>query len=152
MLIQELITTSFNQEFTQSIALGILLASAFPIGAALATTRKFPRRVKGNLAAVAAGIYFSTLAFSLVEEGIKVSSFPPRATGFAIGAVIFSIAHPIVKKRSVLTKVFSLSYSSQKKEEEKPENVDINGSRSENKKMGNSKDQIILLFLLLRVK
>jgi hypothetical protein len=76
MLIQELIIAIFNHELTQSIALGIIVASAFPIGAALATTRKFPKQVKGNLAAIAAGIYFSTLSFSLVEEGIKVSSFP----------------------------------------------------------------------------
>ena len=76
MLIQELIFAIFNHELAQSIALGIIVASAFPIGAALATTRKFPKRVKGNLAAIAAGIYFSTLSFSLVEEGIKVSSFP----------------------------------------------------------------------------
>ena len=118
MSFQELSTTIVNQEFTQSIALGILVASAFPIGAAIATTRKFPRKVKGNLAAIAAGIYFSTLAFSLVEEGIKVSSFPSMAAGFAIGAVIFSIAHPIVKKRKDLAKVF-LHSSSQKKEGKK---------------------------------
>lgn len=118
MSFQELIITIFNQEFAQSIALGILVASAFPIGAALATTRKFPRQVKGNLAAIAAGIYFSTLAFSLVEEGIKVSSFPSMAVGFAIGAIIFSIAHPIVKERRKLTKIFSGS-SSQKKGEKK---------------------------------
>ena len=118
MSFQELIITIFNQEFAQSIALGILVAFAFPIGAALATTRKFPRQVKGNLAAIAAGIYFSTLAFSLVEEGIKVSSFPSMAVGVAIGAIIFSIAHPIVKERRKLTKIFSGS-SSQKKGEKK---------------------------------
>ena len=109
MSFQELLITIFNQEFAQSIALGILVASAFPLGAALATTRKFPRQVKGNLAAIAAGIYFSTLAFSLVEEGIKASSFPTMAAGFAIGAVIFSIEHPIVQERRKLTKIFSRS-------------------------------------------
>jgi ZIP family zinc transporter len=134
MLIQELIIAIFNHELTQSIALGIIVASAFPIGAALATTRKFPKRVKGNLAAIAAGIYFSTLSFSLVEEGIKVSSFPPMAAGFAIGAVIFSIAHPIVKKRNDLMKIFSHSPSQKKQKEEETENVDNNGSSSENRK------------------
>lgn len=132
MSFQELTITIFNQDLAQSIALGILVASAFPIGAALATTRKFPRQVKGNLAAIAAGIYFSTLAFSLVEEGIKVSSFPPMAAGFAIGAVIFSIAHPIVKERRELTKIFSRS-SSQKKEEKKTEDDDNSKSGSKNK-------------------
>ena len=132
MSFQELMITIFNHELAQSIALSILVASAFPIGAALATTRKFPRQVKGNLAAIAAGIYFSTIAFSLVEEGIKVSSFPPMAAGFAIGAVIFSIAHPIVKERRKLTKIFSRS-SSQKKEEEKTEDGDNSKSGSKNK-------------------
>ena len=116
MSFQELIITIFNQEFAQSIALGILVASAFPIGAALATTRKFPRQVKGNLAAIAAGIYFSTLAFSVIEEAIKISSFPAMAAGFVIGAITFSIAYPLVKERKELTKIFSLS-SSHKKEE-----------------------------------
>jgi ZIP family zinc transporter len=133
MSFQELTITIFNQELAQSIALGILVASAFPIGAALATTRKFPRQVKGNLAAIAAGIYFSTLAFSLVEEGIKVSSFPPMAAGFAIGAVIFSIAHPIVKERRKLTKIFSHSSSQKKEEEKKTEDDDNSKSGSKNK-------------------
>nr|MDQ3853774.1 hypothetical protein [Thermoproteota archaeon] len=89
MLVPEFTTAIFNQEFTQSVTLGILVASAFPIGAAVAVARKFPKRLKGNLAAIAAGIYFSTLAFSLIEEAIKVSSFPAMAAGFAIGAVSF---------------------------------------------------------------
>jgi len=144
MSFQELTITIFNQEFAQSIALGILVASAFPIGAALATTRKFPRQVKGNLASIAAGIYFSTLAFSLVEEGIKVSSFPPMAAGFAIGTVVFSIAHPIVKERRKLTKIFSRS-SSQKKEEKKLQMMIIVRAAPKIKKTTNSNNQILLL-------
>jgi zinc transporter ZupT len=116
MSFQELSITMFNQEFAQSIALGIVVAAAFPLGAALATTRKFPRQVKGNLAAIAAGIYFSTLAYCLVEEGTKVRWFPSMATGFAIGAVVFSIAHPIVKEHRKLTKIFSRSSSRNKEE------------------------------------
>lgn len=117
MSIQDLTTTAlFGPDFSQSIVLGILVASAFPIGAAVAIARKFPRRVKGNLAAIAAGIYFSTLAFSLIEEAIKISSFPAMAAGFVIGAITFSIAHPLLKERKELTKIFSLS-SSHKKEE-----------------------------------
>ena len=129
MLIPEFTIAIFNQELTQSVTLGILVASAFPIGAAVAVARKFPKRIKGNLAAIAAGIYISTLAFSLVEEAIKVSSFPAMAAGFAIGAVSFSIAHPVVKERKKLTKIFSLS-SSHKKEEK---TVDYNNDgRSRN--------------------
>ena len=134
MLIPEFTTAIFNQEFTQSVTLGILVASAFPIGAAVAVARKFPKRLKGNLAAIAAGIYFSTLAFSLIEEGIKVSSFPAMAAGFAIGAVSFSIAHPVVKERKKLTKMFSMA-SSQKKEEETDDvEEDNNKSSSKNEK------------------
>jgi zinc transporter ZupT len=129
MLIPEFTSAIFNQEFTQSITLGILVASAFPIGALVAVSRKFPRRVKGNLAAIAAGIYFSTLAFSLIEEAIKVSSFPAMAAGFAIGAVSFSIAHPVVKERKKLTKMLS---SSPQKKEEKTDDEDNNKSRSRN--------------------
>ncbi|MDQ3851455.1 MAG: ZIP family metal transporter [Thermoproteota archaeon] len=132
MVIQDLMTTISSPDFTQSIILGIVVASAFPIGAAVAIARKFPKRIKGNLAAIAAGIYFSTLAFSLIEEAIKVSSFPAMAAGFAIGAVSFSIAHPVVKERKELTKIFSLS-SSKKKEEETSDNDNKSRSRNENK-------------------
>ncbi len=144
MSFPELITTIFNQELTQSIALGIVVASAFPIGAAIATTRKFPRQVKGNLAAIAAGIYFSTLAFSLVEEGIKVSSFPAMAAGFAIGAVVFSIAHPVIHKGKNLTRILSPSSSSyEKKVREKEKTVTDDGSKgnSLNEKKKDSQQQ-----------
>ena len=133
MLIPEFTTAIFNQELTQSVTLGILVASAFPIGAAVAVARKFPKRIKGNLAAIAAGIYFSTLAFSLVEEAIKVSSFPAMAAGFAIGAVSFSIAHPVVKEHKKLTKIFSLS-SSQKKEEKTHDNSKRKSRNEKNEK------------------
>ena len=136
MLSPEFTTAIFNQEFIQSITLGILVASAFPIGALVAVSRKFPRRVKGNLAAIAAGIYFSTLAFSLIEEAIKVSSFPAMAAGFAIGAVSFSIAHPAVKERKKLKKMVSLS---PQKKEEKTGDEDNNKSRSRNE--NNEKQQ-----------
>ena len=131
MLIPEFTTAILNHELTQSVTLGILVASAFPIGAAAAISRKFPKRIKGNLAAIAAGIYISTLAFSLVEEAIKVSSFPAMAAGFAIGAVSFSIAHPVVMERKKLTKILSLS-SSKKKEEETSDNDNKTRSRNEN--------------------
>jgi zinc transporter ZupT len=131
MVIQDLMTTISSPDFTQSITLGIVVASAFPIGAAVAIARKFPKRIKGNLAAIAAGIYFSTLAFSLIDEAIKISSFPAMAAGFAIGAVSFSIAHPVIKERKELTKIFSLS-SSKKKEEETSDNDNKSRSRNEN--------------------
>jgi hypothetical protein len=131
MVIQDLTATISSPDFTQSIILGIVVASAFPIGAAVAIARKFPKRIKGNLAAIAAGIYFSTLAFSLIDEAIKISSFPAMAAGFAIGAVSFSIAHPVIKERKELTKIFSLS-SSKKKEEETSDNDNKSRSRNEN--------------------
>jgi zinc transporter, ZIP family len=124
MSIQDLTSTILTSGFSQSIVLGILVASAFPIGVAISSGRKFPRQVKGNLAAIAAGIYFSTLAFSLVEEAIKISSFPAMAAGFVTGAITFSIMHPIVKERRELTKLFSRSSSGKKEEVEEEETAD----------------------------
>ncbi|MDQ3852477.1 MAG: hypothetical protein M3299_06555, partial [Thermoproteota archaeon] len=116
MSIQDLTNIIFTSGLSQSILLGILVASAFPIGVLVATTRKFPKLVKGNLAAIAAGVYFSTLAFSLVEEAIKISSFPAMAVGFVTGAVIFSIMHPVVKERKELLKILSRSSSYKKQQ------------------------------------
>ncbi len=133
MSIQDLTNTTLDSGLFQSIVLGILVASAFPIGVFIATTRNFPKQVKGNLAAIAAGIYFSTLAFSLVEEAIEISSFPAMAVGFIIGAIIFSIMHPIVKERKELEKVFSRASSHKNKErapgiEEEKESDDSSSS------------------------
>ncbi len=145
MSIQDLTTTTilFSPDLSQSIVLGILVASAFPIGAAVATARKFPGRVKGNLAAIAAGIYFSTLAFSLIEEAIKISSFPAMATGFVIGAITFSIAHPLIHKRKKLTKILSLSSHNKKKEEEEKtvRNDDSNKGKSRNERKDQRQQQ-----------
>jgi hypothetical protein len=139
MSFQDLTTTLFSPDFSQSTVLGILVASAFPIGAAVATARKFPRRVKGNLAAIAAGIYFSTLAFSLIEEAIKISSFPAMAAGFVTGAVSFSIAHPLLKERKELSKILSRPLSDKK--EEKTSANHNNKGNSRNEKKGEKEQQ-----------
>ncbi len=139
MVIQDLTSTILSPDFTQSIILGLVVASAFPLGAAIAVTRKFPRRVKGNLAAIAAGIYFSTLAFSLIEEAINISSFPAMAAGFVTGAVSFSIAHPLIKERKELTKILSLSLAHKRKED--PSDNDNNKSKSRNEKREEKEQQ-----------
>jgi hypothetical protein len=83
MSIQDLTFAALDQELARSLLMGILVASAFPIGAAVAVTRKFPRQIKGNLAAIAAGIYFSTLAFSLVEGASGSALFPRWPQGLS---------------------------------------------------------------------
>jgi hypothetical protein len=66
------------------------------------------------------------------------------AAGFVIGAVTFSIAHPLVKERKELTKIFSLSSSHKK--EEKTSDDSIKGSQKmEKRKRSNQMIHLLLV-------
>ncbi len=129
--------------------MGIIVASAFLIGAAIAVIRRYPRRIKGNLAAIAAGIYFSTLAFSLIEEGIRVSSFHTVVIGFVIGAFVFSIAHPIVKERKELRRIFSLSLSHSKGSKDKIDKARITGKGNNHQEEEDSSGEMSIVGTVL---
>lgn len=120
------IESSFGQAgggLFSSILMSIIVAIAFPIGAILPIiSRRFPEELKGNVAAIAAGAYFATIAFSLVGEAIKEGTFGSMAIGFIIGAVIFSIAHPIVKRDLKLSHLLHPNKSKEEDEKEKEKN------------------------------
>lgn len=76
-----------------------LIALSFIIGATLSIRFNYPKRLKGDLSAFSAGIFFSTVSFILVDESIKIGSFTTMAIGFASGALVFSFAHKFLKKQ-----------------------------------------------------
>jgi zinc transporter, ZIP family len=143
------IEPSFGQgggELFSSIVMSIIVAIAFPIGATLPIiSRRFPEELKGNVAAIAAGAYFATIAFSLVGEAIKEGAFGSMAIGFIIGAVIFSIAHPVVKHDLKLSHLLHPNKSKEEDEKEKEKSKkgvkksENDNSNSNNKGKNNGK-------------
>ncbi len=135
------IESSFGQgggELFSSILMSIIVAIAFPIGAIFPIiSRRFPEELKGNVAAIAAGAYFATIAFSLVGEAIKEGTFGSMAIGFIIGAVIFSIAHPIVKHDLKLSHLLHPNKSKEDEKEKEKSKKETKKSKNDNSNSNN---------------
>lgn len=78
----------------------MIVSSAFLIGAILSIFIQYPERIRADLAALSAGIFFSTISFSLVDEALREGSFITMVVGFIIGAVVFSVINRILQRRS----------------------------------------------------
>lgn len=82
----------------------LFVASAFPIGAFASTYVKIPKRIQADLAAISAGIFIGAIAFSLIDDALKVGESPDLLVGFVAGAVAFSLADYAIKKRAKKSK------------------------------------------------
>lgn len=90
---------SFVQETSWTFIMTCLIASSFIFGATISINFNYPKRLKGDLSAFSAGIFFSTVSFILIDESIKIGSFTTMAIGFISGALTFSFAHKFLKKQ-----------------------------------------------------
>jgi zinc transporter, ZIP family len=75
------------------------VSSAFLIGSVAAMFIKFSSRVKANISSFASGIFFSAIAFSLIDNAIRVGSIYDMAIGFIVGTVLFGMANHWLKRR-----------------------------------------------------
>ncbi|MGD9533409.1 MAG: ZIP family metal transporter [Candidatus Nitrosocosmicus sp.] len=87
-----------NFEVYVSIISGVILGLSFIIGAAIAIRFELSLRIKANVIAFAAGIFFSTVAFSLIDESVRESSVLMMIIGLSTGSVIFSMAYHFLNK------------------------------------------------------
>jgi ZIP family zinc transporter len=87
-------------EILNTLLLSMIVSSAFLIGAILSIFIQYPERIRADLAAFSAGIFFSTISFSLVDEALKEGSFITMVVGFIIGAIVFSVINRILQNRS----------------------------------------------------
>jgi len=87
-------------EILNTLLLSMIVSSAFLIGAILSIFIQYPERIRADLAALSAGIFFSTISFSLVDEALKEGSFITMVVGFIIGAIVFSVINRILQNRS----------------------------------------------------
>lgn len=77
-----------------------MVASAFIIGSIIAIKVKYSPRIKGDFAAMAAGIFFAAIAFSLVRESSKLANIGTMILGFILGAGVYSFINHYNRKRS----------------------------------------------------
>ncbi|MEJ7642903.1 MAG: hypothetical protein WKF36_12030 [Candidatus Nitrosocosmicus sp.] len=85
-------------EFANSLLFSTLVSSGFLIGAILSIVFRYPERLRADLSAFAAGIFLSSIAFSLIDDALKEGSFITMALGFGVGAVAFSVMNRILQK------------------------------------------------------
>ena len=86
-------------EIFNTLLLSVTVSSAFLIGAILSIFIHYPERIRADLAAFSAGIFFATIAFSLIDESIREGSFITMVVGFVVGAVVFSVINRILQTR-----------------------------------------------------
>jgi ZIP family zinc transporter len=77
---------------------GALAASSVVIGAVLALLRKWHSGVVGFVLAFGAGALISSVAYELVEDGLRTSGPVPLGVGLALGALVFYLADRRVEK------------------------------------------------------
>ena len=87
-------------EILNTLLLSMIVSSAFLIGAILSIFIQYPERIRADLAALSAGIFFSTISFSLIDEALREGSFITMVIGFIIGAVVFSVINRILQRSS----------------------------------------------------
>jgi zinc transporter, ZIP family len=87
-------------EILNTLLLSTIVSSAFLIGTILSIFIRYPERIRADLAAISAGIFFSTISFSLIDEALREGSFITMVVGFIIGAVVFSVINRILQRRS----------------------------------------------------
>ncbi len=80
----------------ETIVSGVLVASAFPIGAYIALTVDYSTREKALFAAFGAGIFLATTML-LVQETLNLGNFVDLILGFSAGALTFGVAQHFFK-------------------------------------------------------
>jgi ZIP family zinc transporter len=98
-------------EILNTLLLSIIVSSAFLIGAILSIFIKYPERIRADLAALSAGIFFSTISFSLIDDALREGSFITMAVGFIIGAIVFSVINRIIQRSNSKIKYKNINSS-----------------------------------------
>lgn len=88
-------------EILDTVLLSVIVSSAFLIGAVLSIFIHYPERIRADLSAFSAGIFFSTIAFSLIDEALKEGSFITMVIGFVSGAIVFSAINRLLQTKYI---------------------------------------------------
>ncbi|MDR4489766.1 MAG: hypothetical protein R2685_02535 [Candidatus Nitrosocosmicus sp.] len=85
-------------ELFVSVIMGLILGISFILGATIALRSKITSLLKANIIAFAAGIFFSTVSFSLIGESVKEAGVLFMIIGLALGSIIFSEIYHFLNK------------------------------------------------------
>jgi zinc transporter, ZIP family len=102
----------------QAIFWGLVSGSALIVGALFGYYKKVSSRVIGMIMAFGSGVLISALAFELMDEAYKGGGFGAAATGFILGAIIYTGANYLLNRHGA--KHRKRSGQQQAKEQEKP--------------------------------
>ncbi|MFB9863954.1 ZIP family zinc transporter [Rufibacter immobilis] len=83
----------------QATLWGLLGGAALLIGAAVGYYAKVSAKVSSSVMAFGAGVLISALAFELMDEAYEQGGFDATAIGFLGGAVVYTGANWLLKKR-----------------------------------------------------
>jgi ZIP family zinc transporter len=72
---------------------GLLAGSALLIGAAVGYHARVPQRLIAAIMAFGSGVLISALSFDLMQEAYERGGFGATATGFVVGAVVYTAAN-----------------------------------------------------------
>jgi len=98
-------------EILNTLSLSMLVSSAFLIGSILSIFLHYPERIRADLAALSAGIFFATISFSLIDDALREGSFITMAVGFIIGAIVFSVINRLIQRSKSKIKTKNISSS-----------------------------------------
>jgi hypothetical protein len=80
----------------ETVASGLFVASAFPIGALIAVSTKYSTFERALFASFGAGIFFAAVVL-LVQETLNLGNYIELLVGFILGALSFGIAQHYLK-------------------------------------------------------
>lgn len=75
-----------------------IISLSFYIGALFSFYIKIIERIRGDIASISAGIFFSAITFILIDESIRLGSFTTMMIGFIAGLVTFSLSNKFLKQ------------------------------------------------------
>jgi ZIP family zinc transporter len=85
--------------FAQAGLWGLLSGSALIIGAAFGYFIRIDQRLVAAVMAFGSGVLISALSFDLMDEAYREGGFDSTASGFLLGAVVFTAANIAVSRR-----------------------------------------------------
>jgi ZIP family zinc transporter len=77
---------------------GLLSGSALIVGAGAAYVGHLPQRAIAAVMAFGSGVLISALSFELMQEAFRTGGFPATASGFVIGAAVYTAANIAVSR------------------------------------------------------
>lgn len=78
---------------------GLLAGSALLLGAFIGVRYDVPQRLVAAIMAFGSGVLISALSFEMMDEAIHTGGFASTATGFLLGAAVYTVANWLLSRK-----------------------------------------------------